>query len=331
MFRYFLSDMARRAVKKSIWPKPQGLGSWVMYESFYGLSGKPFSLLPDADFLFMSQRHRRTINLLEYGIVTRAGFIVITGDVGAGKTTVIRRYLKNAGSDVTIGVITNTSQSLGQLLTWVSMAFELECAGQNEATIYSRFVDFLVAQYAKGKRTVLIIDEAQNLKANMLEELRMLSNVNNEKDQLLQIVLVGQPELLETLKKHELRQFSQRVSVHCHLDPLIPAETAAYIRHRLSVVGGPRDLFDDTACAAVHYFTGGVPRLINLLCDQSLVYSYSEDQKQVSFRTVAEVVNDRNRSGLSSFKHMLKDATETSLLNELGYFLNEIRRTSVGV
>ncbi len=297
-----------------------------MYEAFYGLSGKPFSLLPDPDFLFMSRRHRRVINLLDYGIVTQAGFIVITGDVGAGKTTVVRRFLKTVGENITVGVIANTSSSLGRLLMWASSAFELPTQGLDDIAVYNRFVDFLVAQYAQGKRTVLIIDEAQNLGLEALEELRMLSNVNNEKDQLLQIILVGQPELLETLKRHDLRQFRQRISVHCHLDPLTPSETAAYIRHRLDVVGGALDLFDDTACAAVHYFTSGVPRLINLLCDQALVYSFSEDHKKISFKTVAEVAADRNKAGLSAFRNTLNDMSEDVLLKELSFLLYEIQR-----
>src|SRR3984957_15412165 len=168
-----------------------------MYESFYGLSGKPFSLLPDAEFLFLSTNHRHAVNLLEYGMITKAGFIVISGDVGAGKTIIVRRYLKSVGPDVNVGLITNPSATLGRLLRWITMAFGLEYNNQDDATLYSNFVDYLVAQYAKGKRAVLIIDEAQNLNAGMLEELRMLSNINNEKDQILQIVLVGQPELLD--------------------------------------------------------------------------------------------------------------------------------------
>ena len=297
-----------------------------MYESFYGLTAKPFSLLPDADFLYLSKRHRRAVNLLEYGIVTQAGFIVITGDVGAGKTTVIRRYLKSVGPDVSVGVITNSSHSIGRLLTWVARAFELGDASSTDVTLYDNFVNYLLEQYAQGKRTVLIIDEAQNLKPETLEELRMLSNVNNEKDQLLQMVLVGQPELLDILKRPDLRQFVQRISVHCHLDPLIPAETGAYIRHRLHVVGGKPDLFDDTACAAVHYFTHGVPRLINLLCDQALMYGFSEDQKYITFTTVSEVVSDRNRMGLSAFREVPKTQTATRLLAELQPILSEMKK-----
>lgn len=273
-----------------------------MYETFFGLSGKPFSLLPDADFLFLSKRHRSAVNLLEYGMLSQAGFIVISGEVGAGKTTVIRRYIRNAGPDVTVGVITNSSKAFGRLLSWVAMAFELDHRGRDYVKLYNRFVEFLLAQYAAGKRAVLIIDEAQNLKAEALEELRMLSNVNNEKDQLLQVVLVGQPELLDTLKRPELRQFVQRISVHCNLDPLEIAETSQYIRHRLSVVGGSPALFTDAACTAVHYFTGGIPRLINLLCDVAMVYAFSEELGEIGEETIVEVAKDRAQGGLSPFR-----------------------------
>jgi len=296
-----------------------------MYEHFYHLSGKPFSLLPDADFLFLSKRHRRVVNLLEYGIVTQAGFIVITGEVGAGKTTIIRRYLKDAGSDVTVGVITNSSQSLGNLLSWVAMAFELPHDSKDDAaTLYNKFIEFLVNQYASGKRTVLIIDEAQNLPASMLEELRMLSNVNNEKDQLLQIILVGQPELLDILKRTELRQFVQRISVHCHLDALPLPETADYIRHRLSVVGGKPEIFDDQACAIVHYYTGGVPRLINLLCDQAMMYGFSDDRETIDASLVSEVAADRNSSGLSPFREAPETMTTADMPVDVDKITKEI-------
>lgn len=291
-----------------------------MYESFYGLSGAPFSLLPDADFLFPSRRHRRAMNMLDYGTVTQAGFVVITGEVGAGKTTVLRRFIKSAGDDIALGVITNPSANYAKLLGWVASAFELPSQGQDESTLYHQFVDFLLAQYAKGKRTVLIIDEAQNLDRDRLEELRMLSNVNNEKDNLLQIILVGQPELLETLKNPELSQLVQRVAVHCHLDPLDGEETASYIRHRLGVVGGLPSLFDDQACKVVYYFSGGVPRLINLLCDQALVYAYSEDQQTVSPQTVCDVVKDRAQMGLSPFKAVPDHTTMDQLLLEIERF-----------
>ncbi len=272
-----------------------------MYETFFGLSGKPFSLLPDANFLFYSKRHRKVINLLEYGILNQSGFMVISGDVGAGKTTIIRHFLKNLGPTISVGLITNPSKTLGRLMGWIAAAFELETFGNDDVKIYEAFIEFLIAQYAKGKRTVLIIDEAQNMSPEMLEDLRMLSNVNNEQDQLLQIILVGQPELLTTLNQSGLKQFVQRISVHCHLTPLDAAETADYIHHRLNVVGGAASLFDDTACAAVHYFTAGVPRLINLICDQALIYAFAEEEANVNAETIAEVAADRNTHGLSSF------------------------------
>jgi putative secretion ATPase (PEP-CTERM system associated) len=288
-----------------------------MYKSFYGLSASPFSLLPDADFMYLSRKHRRAISLLEYGVDAKAGFVVITGDVGAGKTTIIRRFLKNVGQEIAVGVITNTSVGSGRLLRWVAMAFEIDDKESDDVTLYNRFVDYLLAQYGKGKRTVLIVDEAQNFSPALLEELRMLSNVNNEKDQLLQIILVGQPELLATLKQPGLRQFVQRITVHCHLEPLQAAETTQYIRHRLSVVGGASDIFSDAACAAVHYFTNGVPRLINLLCDQALVYGFAEDVAHINHAIIMEVVADRGQAGLSAFRPLAPDWTPARLLQEL--------------
>ena len=299
-----------------------------MYKSFYNLTASPFSLLPDASFLFLSKRHRRVINFLDYNSISQAGFMVISGDVGAGKTTVIRHYLKKLGSDVTVGVVTNPSKTAGRLLSMVAMAFELDDREQNDVKTYNHFVEFLLAQYAKGKRTVLIIDEAQNLTSDMLEDLRMLSNVNNEKDQLLQIILVGQPELLTTLKDPKLRQFVQRVALHCHLTPLDAVETKEYIHHRLQHVGGSPALFDDRACAAVYYFTEGVPRLINLLCDQSLMYAFAEDSPTVSFQTIMEVIGDRDSGGLSPFRNVDTQMTEKEFLKGLQKILDEIRSAS---
>lgn len=293
-----------------------------MYERYFNLTGKPFSLLPEANFLFFSKRHQRIVDLLDYGVETAAGFMVITGEVGAGKTTVIRHFLAHMPEHITVGLITNPSKRLGSLLTWVSNAFELDPHGNDEAKMYNGFVEFLLAQYAKGRRTALIIDEAQNLTADLLEELRMLSNVNNEQDQLLQIVLVGQPELLDTLNRSELRQFVQRVGVHGHLNALSPQETAEYIGHRLRVVGGAAGIFEPEACAAIHLYTRGVPRLINLLSDQSLMYAFAEDAPRVTLAAVKEVVADRGSTGLSAFRH---DVPEASFTAELNTVLGELR------
>ncbi len=164
-----------------------------------------------------------------------------------------------------------------------------------------------------GRRALLIVDEAQNLSIGALEELRMLSNINSEKDQLLQLVLVGQPELLETLKRPELRQFAQRISVHHHLVPLDVCETAKYIRHRLRIAGGSPDIFDLQACVAVHYFCGGIPRLINMLCDIALVYGYSEDLEVIDLDTVIDAVQDRSDGGLSPFATLPENLSRSGI------------------
>ncbi len=281
--------------------------------------------MPDGNSVFPSNRHKRAITLLEYGVVSQAGFVVITGEVGAGKTTIVRRFLKSVGQDVTVGVITNPSESTGHLFNWIAYSFGIKEHSTDDTARYNAIVEFILAQYAQGKHTILIIDEAQNLSPEMLEDIRMLSNINNEGDMLLQIVLVGQPELLDMLKKNELRQFVQRIAVHCHLDPLPPPETAAYIRYRLGLVGGAPEIFDDAACAAVYHFSGGVPRLINLLCDQALVYGFSEDIPLISLETVAQVAIDRDSFGLSAFHNVPKTLDLAKLKDDLKPTLDAIR------
>lgn len=293
-----------------------------MYENFFNLSEMPFSLLPNSDFMFYSKHHRRAINLLEYGIISQSGFMVISGDVGSGKTTIIRHFLGKLDPRINVGIIYNPSQTIGSLRSWIASAFDLEDFRNDELSAHEEFVNFLLREYSKGNRTVLIVDEAQNMTPQMLEDLRMLSNVNNERDLLLQIILVGQPELLDTLKLPELRQFVQRISVHYHLTTFSLAETLVYIRHRLSVVGGSPELFDDLACTAVYYFSFGVPRLINLLCDQSMMYAFAEEDMKITFNTVVEVVRDRNKSGLSAFRAIKDNMTETELLTEISKELN---------
>ena len=268
-----------------------------MYESFYGLKEKPFSLLPDPAFLYLSKQHEMAITLLEYSLENQAGFCVITGKAGTGKTTLLRRLLNQIGDDISIGLITNTHHSFGELLRWILHAFSLDDSGTNRARQHQMFVDYLIGQYAKNRRTMLIIDEAQNMSGEALEELRMLSNINSEKDLLLQVILVGQPPLREILQRPELEQFAQRVTVDYHLDSLNGEETGNYIRHRLQVAGGERELFTDDACEAVFIHSGGIPRLINLLCDLALVYAYAGQAAVVTGELVEQVVSEREKHG----------------------------------
>lgn len=268
-----------------------------MYETFYGLKEKPFSLLPDPAFLYLSRQHEMAITLLEYSLENQAGFCVITGKAGTGKTTLLRRLLNQIGDDVSIGLITNTHHSFGELLRWILHAFSLDDGGDNRARQHRIFTDYLIAQYAKNRRTMLIIDEAQNMSAAALEELRMLSNINSEKDFLLQVILVGQAPLRELLRHPELEQFAQRVAVDYHLDGLSCEETRGYIRHRLRVAGGEHELFTDDACDAVFAHSGGIPRLINLLCDLALVYAYGGQAAVVTGELVEQVVSEREQHG----------------------------------
>lgn len=287
-----------------------------MYESFYGLTEKPFTLLPDPDYLYLSPKHQRALTLLEYGMMNQAGFSVICGDTGAGKTTLIRRLLSELGDDTKVGLITNTHQSFGELLNWVLMAFGLEGDGKSKAQMHQIFIDFLIEQYSQNKHTVLIVDEAQNMSADTLEELRMLSNINADKDQVLQVILAGQPALRETLRKPELMQFAQRIAVDYYLESLSAEETKSYIHHRLSVAGSDSPIFTDAACDAVFKYSRGTPRLINLLCDTALVYGFAEQNKIINEQLVHDVVREQHSNSIIPTFNAKHAATETSSSDE---------------
>ena len=269
-----------------------------MYENFYGFREKPFSLLPDAGFLYLSNKHRMALTLLEYGLMNQAGFTVISGDIGTGKTTLIRQLLNNIDPLITVGLISNTHRTFGDLMQWIALAFALPHQGKDKVQLYQEFMDFIIEEYAHGRRTVLIVDEAQNLPADTLEELRMLSNVNADKDQVLQIILVGQRELRDTLRRPDLVQFAQRIGVDYHLDPLSEEETSDYIQHRCKIAGGKAELFSAQARQAVFEYTGGVPRLVNLLCDTALVYGYAEQRERLDARLIHDVARDKQQGGL---------------------------------
>lgn len=270
-----------------------------MYEAFYGFREKPFSITPDPGFLYFSPKHRMAFDLLEYGLMNQAGFNVISGEIGTGKTTLIRHLLGQLGPDMTVGLISNTHRSFGELLQWILFAYGLEYKGKEKVEMFHTFLDFMLQQYAQNKRTVLIVDEAQNMAPETLEELRMLSNVNADKDQVLQVILVGQAQLRDLLRRPDLEQFAQRIAVDYHLEALDQEETRTYIRHRVTVAGGNNpDIFDAAACDAVYQHSQGVPRLINLLCDTALVYGFAGQKPMIDAQTVHDVARDKAKGGI---------------------------------
>lgn len=269
-----------------------------MYEQHYGFSERPFALLPDPAFLYLSQDHGMALTLLRYSLINKQGFTVITGEVGAGKTTLINRLLSEMGDELTVGLINFTHNAFGELSEWVLMAFGLDYKNKSKVEIYDDFVTFLIKEYSEGRRVVLVIDEAQNMEPRVLEEVRMLSNVNAQKDYLLHLILVGQPELRTMLQRPELRQLTQRVSVYYHVGELSLVETKAYINHRIQVVGASCDLFSDDSVELIWNASKGVPRIINTLCDLALVYGYSAARPTITEETVNEVLADRSTMSL---------------------------------
>lgn len=269
-----------------------------MYEAFYGLHQKPFSINPDPDFLYWAHPHSMAFTMLEYGVLNHAGFTVVTGEIGSGKTTLIRHLLNKLPGDVTVGLVSNAHEDNGDLLPWVMMALGQEFDGLSHVSLHQKFENFLIEQYAADKRTVVIIDEAQNLGAKALEGLRMMSNINADKHDLLQIILVGQPELKELLCRPDLVQFAQRVSSDFHLGVLERDDVPHYIDHRLKVAGADRLLFSDHACDLIDSATNGTPRLINVLCDTSLMYGYASEAEQVTSQIVRAVIEDKRKYGV---------------------------------
>ncbi len=264
-----------------------------IYTEYFGLKERPFTLVPDPDFLFWSPAHRRAYAMLEYGLFTKAPITLITGEVGAGKTTLLHHLLKKLGDDVSVGLISNAHGDRGELLRWVLMAIGQDAAKDaSYVDLFKQFQDFLIEEYARGKRVILIFDEAQNLSRESLEELRMFTNINSNKDELLQIILMGQPELRDTIRSPELTQFAQRVAASFHLTAMDAPTVQAYIDHRLKKAGARERIFTPNAAKLIHEATGGIPRLVNQLCDFSLVYAYTDEVKTVNRALVQRVLDD---------------------------------------
>ena len=272
-----------------------------MYEAFYQLQEKPFSILPDPDLIYWGKMHSMAFTMLEFGVMNNAGFTVITGEIGSGKTTLVRHLLKKVSPAITIGLISNSPQGRQELLQWILMSLGQSFDG-DYPNLFKKLQDFLYGQFANGRRTILIIDEAQNLEPEALEHLRMISNINADKFQILQLILVGQPQLRDLLLAPKLHQFAQRISSDFHLRPLDDREVANYIAFRLQAVGARRPLFTQEACALIASASGGIPRMINVLCDTALVYGFANDHRVISDNIVRDVIADKQQYSIFPVK-----------------------------
>jgi len=268
-----------------------------MYAPYFGLSQEPFSIAPDPRYLYMSERHREALAHLLYGLGAGGGFVLLTGEIGTGKTTVCRCFLEQVPPTCHVAYIFNPKLTVLELLQSVCDEFRIELPGTRPERTVKDYVDalngFLLQAHAQGHNSVLVIDEAQNLSADVLEQLRLLTNLETSERKLLQIILIGQPELRDLLARPDLEQLAQRIVARSHLGPLDAAETAQYVRHRLAVAGLARAVpFDRRALAKVHRLSGGVPRRINLLCDRALLGAYARSEPAVTAPIVEQAARE---------------------------------------
>src|SRR5512132_1139624 len=262
-----------------------------MYLAFYGLREAPFSPTPDPKFLFQSARHREALAQLLYGVRERKGFTVLTGEIGTGKTTLLRTLLERMDKDTHVAYVHNSALGIEGLLEYVLQDWGVKSEAHTHAQRLFELNEFLIEQHRQGLSPVLVVDEAQNLGVNTLEAIRMLSNFETSNQKLMQILLVGQPELRDKLNLHELRQLKQRIGLRCHIAPLSPEETRLYIRHRLRVAGAAdAGIFTDGAVQKISDYSGGTPRVINIVCDHCLLSGYADSKRRIDAGIVQEAV-----------------------------------------
>ena len=255
----------------------------TMYLNYFGLNDNPFSIAPNPDYLYMSPRHKEALAHLTFGLRESGGFVMLTGEVGTGKTTVSRKLLQQLPDNTQVAMILNPTLSALELLATVCDELGLEYKPEKASLKY--FTDLILSKLAQnhqaGINTVLMVDEAQHLLPEVLEQLRLLTNLETNREKLLKVVLIGQPELQQLLKRNELRQLAQRITARYHLLPLTAQEVSSYIAHRLSVAEGDISIFSKSTLRAVHQITGGIPRVINLLCDRALTLSFTKQHAVV--------------------------------------------------
>jgi general secretion pathway protein A len=265
-----------------------------MYENFYGLKENPFNVTPNPGYIFLGKNHKEALAQLLYGVREKKGFIVITGEVGTGKTTLIHYLLDkmNGNSRTKTAFLFNPKLTVNDFIQYILKDLGVRVQGQTKAEYLHNLHRYLLNAYQKDERVVLIVDEAHGLNPELLEEIRLLSNLETARSKLLQIVLVGQTELDETLSQPEFRQLRQRINLRFHLPPLSAKETSEYVEKRLRVAGAKDPIFTETAIKEIYARSGGIPRLINILCDNALLNGYALDQKMVDAKSVREVAKD---------------------------------------
>ena len=273
-----------------------------MYKSYYGFGEKPFQMTPDPAYLFMSRGHADTYAHLEYALMEDKGFIVVTGEVGSGKTSLINLLIRECGGHFTVAVLNpNIARTRsGQFTEMICRQFDLDVTRVGTAEMPGIFRDFLIAQQGAGNRAILIVDEAQGLTDTIMEEIRILANLRTGRHYLVQIILAGQPELKQNLRQNKVRQFVQRVTVCRHLGNLDKDEVGQYIHHRLQHAGGSKslDIFDNEAIESIYVHSKGIPRRVNIISDAALVYGYADELKTIGERVIEEVVKDRDINGV---------------------------------
>ena len=271
-----------------------------MYEHFYGLKEKPFQIVPNPSYLYMSPVHENALTYLEYGLMENVGFILLTGKVGTGKTTLVRHIMDQFETVKEIAVIFNTNVTTDELIHLILQSFELEPEVGNKTKNLDIFQHFLIEKYAENKQVLLIVDEAQNLSDEALEEVRMFSNLQSDDQSLIQIMLVGQPELKDRLLQPGHNPFAQRIAVNFFLSGLSDKETKSYIAYRLEKAGGRPDIFSQEAIDIIFKASGGIPRSINLICDTALVYGFGYELETIDAPVIEQVVKDKGGMGINA-------------------------------
>lgn len=264
-----------------------------MYLKYFGLNERPFSLTPDSKFLFLTKQYESALDIMNYSVGERLGFAVLSGEVGTGKTTLTREFLNRLNDSVETALLVNPLLSVSELLKAINRDFGNPVRNLSPQRQIESLNRFLLKQYESGKNAVVVIDEAQNLSFEALEIIRMLSNIETDKAKLLQIILVGQPELMEKLDSHELRQLNQRITARCYLVPLSFIETIRYISHRIVLSGGQNKIiFEPRSYEVIFRETKGFPRLINIICDRSLIAAYVADTATITPNIVKQAIRD---------------------------------------